>query len=257
MAPPCRPRHASLTKASPIMTQPTPLSRLEGRYLKALRHHIRDDAGQTPNRRLGEHAVAIGLETLDLARIHDQALAKLLPVAGTTTERETMTTQAGEFFTEAVMPLEETHRIALEASAHLMEIIDTLGRRTEELAISKRELERETSDREASEAALKSSHIAFDVLLRESRVLESQLKGMAHQILIANEQEKHLVSTQLRDEIAQTLLGLYVRLLALKKEVTGSHASITQEIAATQQLVEESVQTIQRFAQELALPHES
>jgi signal transduction histidine kinase len=254
MAPACCARHASFFNASPIMTEPTPLSRLEGRYLKALRHHIRDDAGTAQNRSLGDHAVAIGLETLDFARIHDQALAKLLPAAGTPTERKAMTTQAGEFFTEAVMPLEETHRIALEASAHLMEIIETLGRRTEELASSKRELERETSDREASEAALKNSHIAFDALLRESRVLEAQLKGMAHQILVTNEQEKHLVSTQLRDEIAQTLLGLHVRLLALKKEVTENHASITQEIAATQQLVEESVQTIQRFALELAPP---
>ncbi len=257
MAAAFNPRHASLTKVFLIMTEPTPLSRLEGRYLQALRHHIRDDAGTARNRQLGDHAVAIGLETLDFARIHNQALAKLLPAAGTATERETMTTQAEEFFTEAVMPLEETHRIALEASAHLMEIIDTLGRRTEELASSKRELERETSDREASEAALRNSHIAFDALLRESRVLEAQLKGMAHQILITNEQEKHLVSTQLRDEIAQTLLGLHVRLLALKQEVTDSHASITQEIAATQQLVEESVQTIQRFAQELGPRHES
>lgn len=257
MAPPGNDRHAALTKAFPIMTEPTPLSRLEGRYLKALRHHIRDDAGTAQNRSLGDHAVAIGLETLDLARIHDQALAKLLTAAGTSMERETMTTQAGEFFTEAVLPLEETHRIALEASTHLMEIIETLGRRTEELASSKRELERETSDREASETALKNSHVAFDVLLRESRVLEAQLKGMAQQIMVTNENEKHLVSTQLRDEIAQTLLGLHVRLLALKKELTDNHASITQEIAATQQLVEESVQTIQRFAMELGSRHES
>jgi two-component system sensor histidine kinase DegS len=249
--------HAASPKASPTMTETTPLSRLEGRYLKALRQHIHDDAGTAPNRSLGDHAIAIGLETLDFARIHDQALAKLLPGAATPTERDTMTTQAGEFFTEAVMPLEETHRIALEASAHLMEIIETLGKRTEELTNSKRELERETSDREAAEAALKDSNIAFEALLRESRVLEAQLKGMAHQILIANEQEKRLVSHQLHDEIAQTLLGLHVRLLALKKEVADNNASITQEIAATQQLVEESVQTIQRFAQELGSRHES
>lgn len=239
------------------MPDPTPLSRLEGRYLKALSRHIRDDAGTKQNRSLGDHAVAIGLETLDLARIHDQALAKLLPAAASSTERAEMTTQAGAFFTEAVIPLEETHRIALEASAHLVEIIETLGKRTEELAGSKRDLKEETSQRVASEAALKNSQEAFDILLRESRVLEQQLKAMAHQILAANEQEKRLVSGQLRDEIAQTLLGLHVRLLALKQEVTDSHASITQEIAATQQLVEKSVQTIQRFARQLGLRHES
>jgi signal transduction histidine kinase len=239
------------------MTEQTSLNRLEGRYLKALRHHIRDDAGAAQNRRLGDHAVALGLETLDLARIHDQALAELLPGAASPSERKEMTKQADEFFTEAVMPLEETHRIALEASAHLMEIIETLGRRTEELAKSKRKLEAETSSRLASEASLKSSQGAFDALLGESRVLEAQLKGMAHQIMAANEQEKHLVSNQLRDEIAQTLLGLHVRLLALKQEVTDNHASITQEIATTQQLVEESVQTIKRFAHELGFRHES
>jgi signal transduction histidine kinase len=239
------------------MTEPTPLSRLEGRYLQALREHIHDDAGTAQNRSLGDHAISIGLETLDLARIHDQALAEIMPSEASPSERKEMTTQADEFFTEAVMPLEETHRIALEASAHLMEIIDTLGRRTEELANSKRELERETSDREASEAALKNSHSDFDALLGESRELEAQLKSMAHQILAANEKEKLLVSNQLRDEIAQTLLGLHVRLLALKKEVADNDASITKEIATAQQLVEESVQTIKRFAHELGFRHES
>jgi mitogen-activated protein kinase 1/3 len=73
------------------MTEQTSLNRLEGRYLKALRHHIRDDAGAAQNRRLGDHAVALGLETLDLARIHDQALAELLPGAASPSERKEMT----------------------------------------------------------------------------------------------------------------------------------------------------------------------
>lgn len=239
------------------MTEPTQLSRLEGRYLKALRHHISKDSSTIENRRLGDHAIAIGLETLDLARIHDQSLAELLQAAGTSSQRDEMTAQAGKFFTEAVLPLEETHRIAQEASAHLMEIIEKLGSRTGELAASRLELEKQTSNREASETALKSSQAAFEKLLRESRVLEAQLKGMAQQILTASELEKKLVSEHLRDEIAQSLLGLHVRLLALKKEVADSHDTLTHEIASTQHLVEESVQAILRFAKELALRHES
>lgn len=239
------------------MKEPKPLNRIEGIYLKALRHHIHDDADKARNRRLGDRAVAMGLKTLDLARIHDQALAILLRTTGSSEEQNTMTKQADEFFTEVIMPLEENHRITLEASADLIKIIETLGSRTKELAKSKCKLKRATSGREASEAALKNSHIVFEALLNESRVLEAQLKSIAHQILRTNEQDKNLVSMQLRDKIAQSLLGLHVRLLALQQEVTDNHASISQEIDATHQLVEEAVQSIQRFAQELAPRHES
>ena len=55
----------------------------------------------------------------------------------------------------------------------------------------------------------------------------------------------------LNDEIAQTLLGINVRLLTLKRAAKGSPETLAQEIARTERLVEESMQSIDRFAQGL------
>jgi hypothetical protein len=51
------------------------LSALSGRYLAALRKHLKQSpcASFEPARALGRQAVAGGLETLDLARIHQRA----------------------------------------------------------------------------------------------------------------------------------------------------------------------------------------
>ncbi len=239
------------------MNKKTSLSRLEGYYLKDLRYYLNNLKGKARARRLGDRAVAMGLDMLDLVRIHEQALAKLLPATESSKDRKLIVACAGDFFAEASVSLEGTHSIALEASAHLMEIVQTLRCRTKELMRSKSDLKREISGRETSEAALKGSQLAFANLVRESQDLEAQLKVVAQQIMVKNEIQKHLVSARLRDEIAQMLLALNIRLLVLKQEITNNHASIEQEITATQRLVEEFMHAIQRFALELVPPHES
>lgn len=246
-----------MKKASLAMTKSTPLSRLEGHYLKALRQYLHDKTGKVLSRRIGNRVVTIGLDTLDLVRMHEQALAKLLPAAVSTKEREAMIDSAAKFFTEAVMPLEETHRIALEASAHLMEIIKVLRRRKKELVRSKRELKREVRCRKVSEVALKNSQITFYSLVSESKLVEVKLKAIAHQIMLKNERQKYLVSTRLREKTAQMLIGLHIRLLELKRELNDRRTSIKQEIAITQQLVKRFRQTIQRFLLAIAPTYES
>ncbi|MBI3867228.1 MAG: hypothetical protein HY299_01750 [Verrucomicrobia bacterium] len=51
------------------------LTALAGRYEAALRKHLRPGARQSlqPALRLGRQAVALGLETLELARVHERA----------------------------------------------------------------------------------------------------------------------------------------------------------------------------------------
>jgi signal transduction histidine kinase len=79
---------------------------------------------------------------------------------------------------------------------------------------------------------------------------------MTRQILAANELERKKMSLQLHDDIGQTLLGIHVRLLALKKEVATKYTGLNQEIATTQRLVETAVKTINQFAHEFGIPHE-
>ncbi len=237
----------------------TKLSLLSDQYLIALRTHLGNDpqAAMPTAHELGIMTLALGLETLDLAKIHEWALAILVSPDWSPTVQEEMTARAVAFFTEGIVPIEETHRIARQASADLKRLNTSLGERTLALADSNRELRRGISARKAAEAALKTSERAFSQLLKESLLLEKNLKGMTRRILAANEEERKKMSLQLHDEIAQTLLGIHVKLLSLKKEATAKHVGLAKEIATTQRLVVSSVKTINRFAHEFGGPNES
>src|ERR1700730_8913669 len=96
------------------------LSDLSQQYVAALKKHVKQgpQASAQPARKLGRRAVAIGLETLDLARIHQEALAKMEAASS----RNGIIKRAEIFFTEAITPIEKTHRAALKANAHLSQV---------------------------------------------------------------------------------------------------------------------------------------
>ena len=77
----------------------------------------------------------------------------------------------------------------------------------------------------------------YKALLEESLALQEHLRHLTHRILSAQEAERKKISRDLQDEIAQTLLGINVRLLTLKKAAKGNTANLKKEIANTQRLV--------------------
>jgi signal transduction histidine kinase len=123
----------------------------------------------------------------------------------------------------------------------------------QDLAASNRSLKLGIEQRKTMEAALKESGNHYKALLDESLALQEHLRLLTHQILSAQETERKEISRELRDEIAQTLLGINVRLLTLKSAAKGDTATLKKEIANTQWLVQESVRLINRFARELDL----
>jgi len=234
------------------------LSELADHYLTALRTHLEQgrQASLLTAHELGTQAVNLGLETLDLAKLHEQALtALILPDCSPVTRNE-MSLRAEVFFTEALVPIEKTHRPALEAGAGLQQLQERLGQRTLDLADSNRDLQQGITERRIAEAALENSEHISSQLLQESRLLEQQLKDMTRQIMAADEVERKKMSLQLHDDIGQTLLGIHMRLLTLKKEVAARHVGLSQEIATTQCLVEAAVKNINQFAHEFGIPHE-
>lgn len=240
------------------MIKESPLTKLSGKYLAALRTHVGQDpqVGLQVAWDLGKAAVSIGLETLDLAKVHDHALVALRsPELSSVTWAE-LSASAAIFFTEAITPIEETHCAAREATADLNQLNATLDERTLDLADSNRKLRQQITGRTKAEAALRNSELAFGQLLQDSRDLEQHLQKVAHEILAATEIERKSMSLQLNDEIAQTLLGINIRLLALKEKVAISHNNLNQEITTTQRLVEESVIIINRLAHEFSSHHE-
>ena len=220
----------------------------------ALRNYLQ------PNRRtsllpalgLGRQAAALELETLDVARIHEFALAAL---AGSRT-RAGASKQAERFFIEAIVPIERTHRAARTANINLQRLTRALGRRTADLAAARRCLNQGIAQRKTVEAALKKSAGQSTRLLLESRRLQKQLRRLTHQILSKQEGRRTKISRELHDAVAQTLLGINVRLLTLKQAAVANLTGLQKEIAATQWLVGKSVATMRRFTQEFGQDYE-
>jgi signal transduction histidine kinase len=229
------------------------LTMLSRGYATALHKHLKQGprASLQPAHDLGRRALAIGLETLDMARIHEAALASL----EASSSRDGFIKRAEMFFTEAITPIEETHCAALKAKARLDQMIETLGQRTVDLAASSQSLKQGVAQRKAVEQTLKKSVGHYARLVKESRRLQKHLRHLTHQILSAQEEERKKISRELHDEIAQTLLGIKVRLLALKNGATANTEDLKKEIASTQRLVGKSVKMMSRFAREFGKQH--
>lgn len=229
------------------------------RYQAALRKHLApgpEGSLQTAFR-LGRQAVALGLETLDVARIHERALMTLVLPGGSSRTRERAIARAKSFFAEAIVPIERTHRAALKADVRFHQLAQTLRRRSVESSASNRHLERGIVQRQAAEAALKKSGKHRIGLLQESRRLQKSLRDQTRAMLSAQENERQKASRQLQDEIAQTLLAIDVRLLTLKNAAKAKTGTLKKEIAETQRLVRQSVKMIDRLSREYGICHEA
>ncbi|MDB6112942.1 MAG: histidine kinase [Pedosphaera sp.] len=231
------------------------LIRFSQRYVTALRTHLKQGprAGLPSARGLGRQAVALGLETLDVARVHEGALATLAAAGGGSGAGK----RAETFFAEVTTPIEHTHPAALKTKARLGQLNEALGRRTVDLATANRSLKKGITRRKTAEQALKRSGQHSQKQLQTSRQLQQRLQHLARQILRAQEDKRKKISRELHDEIAQTLLGINVRLLTLKKEAAVNADSFKQAIASTQRLVDNSVKSIKRFAREFGKRHET
>jgi signal transduction histidine kinase len=190
---------------------------LSQKYVAALGKNLKQgsQASLKPALELGRQAAVLGLETLDLARIHEQALATLK----LSNVKNAFTKLAGIFFTEANTAIEQKHRAAREIMV-TKEVSAINGK-------------------------------CHDKCLEESLELQKCLRQLTHRVLEAQEDERKKLSRELQDEIAQTLLGINVRLLSLKQGDRSNIQSLKNEIASTQRLVVKSARTVQRYAHKL------
>jgi signal transduction histidine kinase len=162
-----------------------------------------------------------------------------------------MIRRAGTFFAEAITPIEKTHRTAQEANAHLNQTIQTLNRRSVDLAASNRRLQREILQRKSVEKSLRKSEQHYSQLLEQSRHMQGQLRLLSRQLLSAQEEERKMISRELHDQIAQTLTGINIRLASLKTASMLNTRGLQKKISSTQRLVEKSVDIVHRFARDL------
>jgi signal transduction histidine kinase len=144
--------------------------------------------------------------------------------------------------------MKKNHNVALKVNPRLNQL-KALDRRMAVLAATNRSLKQMIARRKTVEAALRKSGGHSKELLEESLRLQEHLRHLAHQIMSAQEDKRKKISHELQDEIAQTLLAINVRLLALKADAVNARC-FKKGIASTQRMVERSVSSINRFSRE-------
>ncbi len=111
------------------------------------RKHLRLGRGGSPEaaRKLGSEALAGGLTTLDLARLHERVLVISLLPSCRAGERAALIRRAATFFGLVMTPIELTSHSQRETIVRLKRSIAALGQRTVELAASNLELSQEVT----------------------------------------------------------------------------------------------------------------
>jgi two-component system sensor histidine kinase DegS len=226
---------------------------LSRRYETGLRNRLRRPA-RLPSLQaegLGRAAVSGGLETLDLAHIHGQALLAILPADCSSKVRIRTAERAGAFFVDALAPIERTRRAMVEGAAELKASNEQLRQRTMDLKASNKSLKAEIVQRKTAEKSLMVGERNHRLLLANARQMQRRLRHLSHRVLSAQETERKEISRELHGEIVQTLTGINVQLATLKIEAGVSKNGFSRHISHTQRLVERSVNIVHQFARDL------
>ena len=221
------------------MTSHTAQADWARRYGRALALHGRTGSAASLRAALGlgRQAVALDLETLDVARIHELQQ----PGRPVHTERHTL------FFNTAIRPIEMTHLAARKSDLDARRLTETLRQRTAESSASNRHLRQGIARRRSAETALRASGKRRAALLRTARRLQEKLRAQTRAMLAAQEDERLKTSRHLQDEITQILVAIHMRLLSLKNATKANTARLQKDIVGTQRLVGQSVRTIRRL----------
>lgn len=219
-------------------------------YQAALRRYLKTGTAAFPKaaQQLGKRAVSLGMETLDVARVHELALAALTTASSSPDIPPEPAKRAGIFFAEVIVPIEQTHGPARKADAKVTEVTQSLLQRTKEATDSTRLLEKGIARRLTAETALRKSVENRAGLLAEAERLRLKLQKLKLRILSAQEHERDLTGHHLRDEIAQMLMAIQLRLLALDGAVHANTTNLKKVIAETQRIMKDSLGTIRRIA---------
>ncbi|HEY2329656.1 MAG TPA: histidine kinase [Verrucomicrobiae bacterium] len=213
------------------------LQRLARRYTATLKRYLADEqeAGLEQAYELGRAALAEKFGVLDMARIHMEAREKLVAPAVVAKNRGRALKSAGIFFLQSLSPFEATHRGFGEMNSRLQE--------------RNQELEVEIGERRRAEAALRRSEEHYHRLFNEAQAMQENLRSLSNKILHTQEEERRHISRELHDEVGQSLTAINVTLTTLRNN--GSPDAHRRKFAEAQKLLQETMETVHRFARDL------
>jgi signal transduction histidine kinase len=224
---------------------------LVAKYRLALADYVEHGTEEHLSRayELGRTALNLGLGVMDIARLHQEALVKLVaaqPAIATTQ----WTRMVETFQMETLSAFEVAHRGFRDACDRLQRLNATLAERNHELAASNRKLADEVRERKEAEKALRESREHYIQLFKEARAMEENLRQLSNKVLTVQEEERKHISRELHDEIGQALTAVNVSIAALRKHADGDEV-FRQKVDQSQRLLEQSMEHVHRFAREL------
>ncbi len=200
---------------------------------------------------LGRQAAAEGLGVLDMVRIHQRAALGGMDSRESPPGSRKALQAAETFFMEAMSPFEATHRGFRETNFKLSELNETLAHRNVELAAINRALKKEIAERRRTEEALRESKEHYRLLFNEARLMQDNLRNLSNRIVHVQEEERKRISRELHDEVGQALTAVNVHLTMLRNAAQLENPELREKIIATQQLLEQTMEVVHRFAREL------
>jgi signal transduction histidine kinase len=124
-------------------------------------------------------------------------------------------------------------------------------RRVDELAATNLHLKEEIVRRHAEEALLKKNEKRALQSLKEAEELQEQLRQMAHQLLMVEENQRKQISRELHDKICQLLVGINVHLALFARTAASDPNGIRRALGPLRRLVVSGVKIVHRFARDL------
>ena len=99
--------------------------------------------------------------------------------------------------------------------------------------------------------ALAASQLLTNQLLKESRLMRQAQQNLTRRLITAQEDERKRVSRDLHDVIAQSLTGINFSLSSLLTQPNTTSPDLRKKLKSTQSLIEQSIDTVHRFARDL------
>jgi signal transduction histidine kinase len=195
---------------------PAPFSQ---RYRAALKIYLaaKGGAGDALAGEIAALAGIRGVRILDFAKFHELCMAaEILPGVASARVPGLIRRAAG-FFAAVATSVSPASGLG-NAPGNRAKVVEALSRRGVELARANRAQAIQLTSCRAAEVASRANQSAFAKSLKDSELLKAQLRGLSRQILSAQEDERKIISRELHDVIAQTLIGINLRLATLKKE---------------------------------------
>ncbi|MFO7938021.1 MAG: hypothetical protein R6V06_10520 [Kiritimatiellia bacterium] len=216
------------------------------RYQSALEYYIRQESAENLQAALdlGKEADALGFSTLDLAMIHGRCLTALMPDDISDVDRNRWIERADSFFTKTLTPIENTHGSSMKAAAHIHELTQELNTRVADLRASTALLDQNYAKRRSVEEAVDLSEKKRKNLDRDSRKLTNLLRRKTHEVLMTQEKKNSEASLHLQNDVAQSLLALDLKLLALKASDKANAKKKIKELDDAQQIMRRLLQRI-------------